>query len=318
MRPVSVGWASALVLVLGLLALYRPQAICMTNAATEQPAVQEDPAAIEPALQAWQEMWKELEAEGVDALDPGLNVPGAQFAGDTCGMRYRRLYREIAPAARERLIIAAFANDPQVKQRILEPLLAAPNEPLRVRAAVESARIALRHDEPEQAEAALDKAMGLSVPEACEADVHYLRGRVALRRGEMDAALAALTVATTRDRGFWNAWRDQLPILVHALHEVPQRTSDCLNRTRRLIEILGLLPQLANDVRQFGKLALLMERLGARSSATLLAAGLMWQWAGQDAHGRSVLIRAMNAPHRLPAACEREIRSRIVGELEDA
>ena len=316
--PVSVGWAVAFTLLLVLLAWYRPRAICSPNAATEPPAGQEDPVTVEAALAAWQEMWKDLEAEGVDALDPGLNVPGAQYAGDTCGMRYRRLYRDVTPAARERLVIAAFANDPRVKQRVLEPLLASPSESTRGRAAVELARVALRNNAPGQADAALDETIGLGMPEVCEADVHYLRGRAALHRGEMDAALDALTMATDRDRGYWNAWRDQVPILVHALHETPQRTSDCLNRTRRLIEILGLLPQLANDTGQFGKLALSMERLGAHSSSTLLAAGVMWRWAGQVAHGRSVLVRALNTPPRLPPTCEREIRARIVRELEDA
>ena len=314
----SAGWGVALVLLLGLLATYRPQAVCIPTTSAQLAAAAENPAAVEAAVQAWQEMWEEIEARGVDAFDPGLEIAGAQYAGDTCGMRYRRLYRAVDPEARERLVIAAFANDPRWKQRALEPLLASPDEPIRARAAVEMARAALRSGEFGLAEAALEQALGLDIPEACAADVLYLRGRIALHRGEMDAALEALTVATTRDPGYWNAWRDQLPLLVHALHERPQSTSECLDHARRLIEVLGLLPQLANDVRQFGKLALLVERLGARNAATLLASGLAWQWAGQRAHGHAVLVRAMNAPRQLPVPCELEIRSRLAGVLEVA
>ena len=105
---------------------------------------------------------------------------------------------------------------------------------------------------------------------------------------------------------------------MRVLHESPQRTAECLHGSRRLIEILGLVPQLANDVSQFGKLALSLDRMGAHSSATLLASGLMWQWAGQEAHGRRVLERAMDAPALLPAACEREVRARIADRLDDA
>ena len=318
LRQVTVAWAAALALLLGLMAFYRPQAQCMPAPPPDPDVECEGPGECQTEVQAWQKMWRELEAKGVDALDPGVNVAGAQYAGDTCGMRYRRLYGGVPSETRERMVIAAFANDPRIKRELLEPLLASPDPKIKARAAVELARVALREDDPDGADAALDEVAGLVLPPACEADMHYLRGRVALRRGEMHAALEALAVATERDSGFWNAWRDQVPILVHALHESPQRTTDCLYRTRRLIEILGLLPQLANDVRQFGKLALMLDRLGAHSSATLLASGLMWQWAGQAVHGRSVLQRAQDAPQRLPAACEREIRARIASGLEDA
>lgn len=318
-RPISAAWIVALALLVGVMALYRPEAVCIpATTPADRATEQEDPAAVQAAVQAWQEMWQELEAEGVDALDLGVNVAGAQYAGDTCGMRYRRIYRGVASETRERMVIAAFANDPRIKRQVLEPLLASSDPGIKARAAVELARVALRQKDADRAEAALDEATGLALPPACEADVHYLRGRVALHRGEMRAALEALTAATERDRGFWNAWRDQVPILVQALHESPQRTAECLHRTRRLIEILGLLPQLANDAGQFGKLALMLDRMGAHSSATLLASALMWQWAGQEEHGRSILRRAMDAPALLPAACEREIRSRIAGGLGEA
>lgn len=318
-RSISAAWTVALMLLVGLMAFYRPQAVCMAAPAPVDPvAEQEDPAAIETAVQAWEQMWAEIEVEGVDALDPGVSVAGAQYAGDTCGMRYRRLYRKVASEDRERMIIAAFANDPQLMRRVLEPLLTSPEPGIKARAAVELARVALREEDADRAAAALDEVAGLALPPACEADVHYLRGRVALHRGDIHAAYEALAAATERDRGFWNAWRDQVPILVRALHESPQRTAECLHRSRRLIEILGLLPQLANDVSQFGKLALMVERLDAHSSATLLASALMWQWAGQEAHGRSILQRAMDAPALLPAACEREVRARVADGLDDA
>ena len=61
-----------------------------------------------------------------------------------------------------------------------------------------------------------------------------------------------------------------------------------------------------------------MDRMGSQSSATLLASALMWQWAGQEVYGRTVLQRAMNAPALLPAACERQVRARIADGLEEA
>ena len=319
LRSTTAAWTTALVLLVGFMAFYRPQAVCMAAPTPVAPvAEQEDPAAVEAAVEAWATMWAEIETEGVDALDPGVSVAGAQYAGDTCGMRYRRLYRKVAPEDRERMIIASFANDPQLMRRVLEPVLASPEPGIRARAAVELARIALREEDADRAAVALDEVAGLALPPACEADVRYLRGRVAQQRGDTDAALDALGAATELDRGFWNAWRDQIPLLVRALHESPQRTAQCLHRSRRLIEILGLLPQLANDASQFGKLALLLDRTGAQSSATLLASALMWQWAGQEEHGRRVLQRAMDAPALLPAACEREVRIRIADGLADA
>ena len=318
-RSISTAWTVALALLLGLMAFYRPQAVCMAaSTPVALSAEQEDTAAVDAAVEAWENMWAAIEAEGVDALGPGVNVAGAQYAGDTCGMRYRRLYRKIAPQDRERMIIAAFANDPELVRLVLEPVLASPNPGIRARAAVELARVALREEDAVRAAAALDEIQGLALAPACEADVHYLRGRVAQQRGDMYAALDALNAATTLDRGFWNAWRDQIPLLVWALHESPRRTAQCLHHTRRLIEILGLLPQLADDASQFGKLALSLDRMDAHSSATLLASALMWQWAGQEAHGRSVLQRAMDTPALLPAACEREVRARIADGLDDA
>ena len=138
-----------------------------------------------------------------------------------------------------------------------------------------------------------------------------------MHRGETSGALTAFAKANALDPGFWNAYRDRLPVLVHALHRPDQLVATCLGRARVLIEVLGLLPQLARDTRQFAKLALSLERLGVRSSATLLASGMMWHWAGEEAYGRTVLVRGREAPELLPAACEREMRERIDTLLED-
>ena len=147
--------------------------------------------------------------------------------------------------------------------------------------------------------------------------MRYLEGRIAIHRGDAAAALGAFAAANALDPGYWNAYRDRLPILVRALHEPGQSAAACLRHARTLIEVLALLPQLADDTRQFAGLALSLDRLGARSSATLLASGMMWRWAGQKAHSRGVLARALDAPRLLPAACEREMRARIVIALED-
>ena len=311
---VSAAWFGGLALFLGLLAVHQPRVACLQDAASA--AGHEDAAAMQAELQAWEQLWAELEAEGVDALAPEARVPGARHAGDTCGMRYRRLYRGVDAGTRERLVIAAFANDPETKRRLLQPLLEASEAPVRARAAVELARVALRQGDPDAAESALRRSAGLDVPPACEADRRYLEGRIAVHRGDAAAALEAFAAASALDPGYWNAYRDRVPVLVRALHDPGQGAATCLRRARILIEILGLLPQLADDTRQFAKLALSLERLGGRSSATLLAAGLTWRWAGQETHGRGVLARGLDAPVLLPAACEREMRARIDRALE--
>ena len=307
-----------LVLFLSVMVVRHPVVAC---AQSEPKAAREDgsPAEIQAELEAWETMWAGIEEDGVEALGPDVHVAGARYAGDTCGMRYRRLYRRIDRETREYLVIAAFANNPETKRRILKSLLDSPDPRILGRTVTELARVALRQGDTAAAEAALRGSAGLELPEACEADLHYLQGRIALmQREDTRAALHAFTLANARDPGYWNAYRDQLPILVQLLHEPDQGAAACLRHARRLIEVLGLLPQLADDTRQFAKLALSLERLGARSSATLLATGLTWRWAGQEAYGRSVLARAMQAPDVLPGVCESEMRTRIALELEAA
>ena len=314
---VSAAWLGGLALFLALMGTHRPHVICAPDAAAAVPMAQtEDPAEVQAAIEAWEHMWEELTTEGVGVLAPDIHVAGARYAGDTCGMRYRRLYRGVDVEARERLVIAAFANDPETKRRLLRPLLESPDARIRARAAVELARVALRRGDLDAAKAALHRSAGLDLPPACEADRHYLEGRIAARRGDTTAALSQFAAASARDPGYWNAYRDRLPMLVRVLNEPGQGTAACLRHARSLIEVLGLLPQLADDSRQFAKLALSLEQLGAHSSATLLASGVAWLWAGQETHGRRVLSRALDAPELLPAVCERAMRMRIAIALE--
>ncbi len=310
-RVVNSAVLAGLVVFLGVMAVRHPMVAC-TQSARETVEVQAE-------LKAWERMWDGIESNGVDALDLDDDVPGARYAGDTCGMRYVRLYSRVEDETRKQLMIAAFSNDPETKKRILSALLDSTDPRIRGRTAIELARVSLHQGDAEEAEAALHASEGLKLHPACEADRHYLQGRIALiRREPTRAALDAFALANARDPGYWNAYREQLPLLVQSLHEPDQGAAACLRHARRLIEVLGLLPQLANDTRQFAKLALSLERLGARSSATLLASGLTWQWAGQEAYGRSVLARALQAPEVLPRVCEGEMRARIARELEAA
>lgn len=316
-RLVSVAWLGGLALFLALMGTHRPHVSCAPDAASAMPMAQtEDPAELQAAIEAWEHMWEQLTAGGVSALAPEVHVAGARYAGDTCGMRYRRLYRGVGVEARERLVIAAFANDPDIKQRLLQPLLDSPDARIRARAAVELARVALRRGDLDAAKTALRRNAGPDLPPACEADRHYLEGRIAARRGDTAAALAAFAAASARDPGYWNAYRDRLPMLVRVLNESTQCAAACLSHARNLIEMLGLLPQLADDSRQFAKLALSLEHLDAHNSATLLASGVAWLWAGQQTHGRRVLSRALHAPELLPAVCEQAMRTRIAIALE--
>ena len=318
-RLASTVWLAALALLLGLMAAHRPEAVCAGDAEGAVPAIQtESPAEVRAALAAWEEMWDELHAEGVGALAPDIRMAGARYAGDTCGRRYRRLYSGVDRDTRERLVIAAFANDPQTKLQLLHPLLDSPDVRIRARASVELARVALRSGDADAAEAALQRSAGLDVPPSCEADRRYLEGRIAVHRGDAAGAVAAFAAAHAGDPGYWNAYRDSLPVLVRVLYEPGHGAAACLRHARNLIEVLGLLPQLAGDARQFAKLALSLERFDAQSSATLLASGVAWRWAGERAHSRRVLARALAAPERLPAACERAMRARIAIALGDS
>lgn len=316
LRMINATWLGGLALLFGLMAMYRPETVCLYGAASATD-IGKDATEIQTELEAWEMLWTELEARGVDALAPEERIAGARYAGDTCGMRYRSLYRDVDSETRERLAIAAFANDPEIKRRLLSPLLNSSETPIRARAAIELARVALRRGHLDTAESVLRRSEGLELPPACEADRHYLYGRVAMHRSDTEAALDAFAAATARDPGYWNAYRDRVTVLVRALHEPDQGAAACLRRARKLIEILGLLPQLAGDTRQFAKLALALERLGVRSSATLLASGMTWRWAGQATHGRGVLARGLNAPELLPRVCERQMRARIYSALED-
>lgn len=306
----GAAWIAGLALFAAFASVRQPEAVCAPSAGG-------DPAQVRDELDAWKRMWAGIEADGVKALDlRDAPAAGARYAGDTCGMRYRRLYSGVDPQLREKLAVAAFANDPDIKRRVLESLPESPDPRMRARVAVELARVALRRGDPDGAAAALDRAAAEPLPAACEADTHYLRGRVALGRGDAPAALDAFSAAAARDPGFWNAHRDRIPLLVTALHDPALAPSACLRHARRLIGAIGQLPQLADDTRQFAALALSLERLGARSSAALLAAGLTWGWAGREEHARSVLARVSGAPRLLPAVCEREMRARAVLALE--
>lgn len=315
-RAVAVAWLTGLALLVAAMGIYPPDPVRPHVPAGEAAARGENSAEVRAALEAWKALWDALQAEGVAVLDPQVRTAGARYAGDTCGMRYRRLYSGVASDARERLAIAAFANDPETKRRLLRPLLDRPDARVRARAAVELARVALRLGDPDAAEAALRRSAGLYLPPACEADRHYLEARIAVRRGDPATALESFSAATSSDPGYWNAWRDRLPVLVRALDEPGQGAAACLRRARNLIEVLGVLPQLADDRRQFARLALSLERLGARSSATLLASGVAWSWAGQETLARRALTHALDAPGLLPGACEDAVRARTAIVLE--
>ena len=311
---VSIAWLGGMVFFLLVIALHQPEVICMRDGASTEA---QECAETQAALAAWQEMWNALETEGIDALAPDPRAVGVRPAGDTCGMRYRRLFRGVEARTRERFVIAAFSNDWEAKQRLLRPLLESADARIRARATIELVRVALRRGDPDQAARVLRQHAASDLPAPCEADLHYLEGRIAVHRGNPAVALDAFATASMLDPGYWNAYRDRLPILVGVLHASDQSAARCLNHARALIETLGLLPQLADDSRQFAKLARAVEKLGARSSATLLASGMAWRWAGQETHGLKTLARALDTPALLPAACEREMRARITIALED-
>ena len=315
--PLAVAALGALGVLLLLVATGPPAVVCVCSEEMESyPASNGEAQDEAEAREQWQALWQAVAEEGVEALDPKVTTAGAMFAGDTCGMRYRRLYKAVPADAQARLIVAAFANDPASKERLLAPLADASDPAMRARVRVEIARVALRSGRPVDAQAALEGLDRLMIPPACRADVHFLRGRAAIQRGAPHNAVVEFEAATEIDRGFWNAYRDQVPLLVGLLHDSRQSSATCLRRARRLVEVLGALPQLARDTRQFAKLGRSLEQMGVRSSATLLAAGLVWHWTGQAELSRTTLLAAERSPRVLPRICEGEVRDQIRKQLE--
>lgn len=265
------------------------------------------------AIDAWETMWTQLDAHGVDALRPEMSDPSLRAAGDTVFMRYRNLWGPLEDAERLAFQLAALSGNPERKRALIAPLTRAEAPLIRLRAHLELARLARRGGDFAAARAEASAALAVAeVAERVRADAWFILAESAWEQGRLDEAETALTAAIAADPGFWDARRLRLEVLARQLTRPRQRDAQCLDQTRRMIEDLGALPALAEDQTQFRDLA---DRFASENApahvALALIAGLGYRWSGAERRALELLSRPERWRGRLPEGCERLILERI-------
>ncbi|MBK1648338.1 hypothetical protein [Rhabdochromatium marinum] len=264
---------------------------------------------LQPALAQWQALWSQLANEGHGALAPRIEDPSLRAAGDTGFMRYRNLWEQVPAAAQRQFQLAALANSPERKVRLLQSLMESEEPLLRFRARLERARIALRQEDEVTAAAFARAALQVpDLPAPARADATFILGYAAAQAGALQEAEAQLGRAIGEDPGFWDARQLYLRVLGALLAQPNSTASRCLERTRELIEQLGALPALAQDRSQFRDIADHFARQAqADSPAVALMTGLGYLWAGDPEQARAQLTQAAHAHGQGPALCEARI-----------
>lgn len=278
--------------------------------ATEAPVGggEEAVAALAQAVADWRTLWTAVDENGEAALEPDIQSEGLRAAGDTLWMRYPGLARDVDPAARHRFQLIALSNDARRKQELLISLKDHHDPRVRQRAWLESARVALRADQPGEAALALERALAEAVPEGWQADTWLMMAVVALADEDRPTALAALDTAIALDPGFWDARQLRLRVSSEALTTRGLAAADCLNLSQRLLEDLGALPTLAESHEQFRVLADRFATLEGRGHPVFaLLAGLAYHWVGDNAAARETL--RLEGDHGLPPDCAAELLS---------
>lgn len=260
----------------------------------------------ENAVAQWQALWAAIEQRGEAALQPENLDPALRSAGDTIFMRYRNLWRDVDATTQHTFQMAALANTPADKLRLLQPLATASVAQVRLRALLEIARVHLRLRALTEARAVAQQA--LTIPDLAPkmvADFYFILGCVALEAHDFDAAEMALAQAVARDPGFWDARQTQLLVLSHQLSQPRPRVAACLNRTRLMIENLGALPTLAQDRTQFRDIAdRFADQPASVNPAFSLLSGLGYLWAGDRDKARAAWREVRRGSGKLPRQCE--------------
>ncbi len=231
-------------------------------------------------------------------IDPG---------GDSCGNRYPRLYAEVPVALAERFAVVAFAQDGDLRLRMLAELReeVESRPELLHRAILEEARTAIRARKLELAAQKLAELEPLDarVVAPCRSDSALYRGMIAAARGDRAAAAESFARAVAFDPLSFLA----RAALVEALYLnltgpfVDART--CVAATADFLEHFHELERLVTDAPQ---LLELVETLAARrkSGAVVelaLAFAYAWGGAGPEALRRAdAVAREAGA---LPRAC---------------
>lgn len=293
-------------LLLGLLVLHETSNMRGTSASAV--AVSHN-TQLQAALTQWQALWSRLDSEGSRALEPDISDPSLRAAGDTAFMRYRNLWDQVPANEQRQFQLAALANSPERKARLLEPLSDSHEPLIRFRASLELARMALRQDDPVSAAQFAQAALRVpELPAPARADAAFLLGFVAAQAGQLEQAETYLRRAIQDDPGFWDARQLQLRVLGELLAQPNNTDARCLERARELIEHLGALPALAQDRGQFRDIADHFARQSKVSSPALdLMTGMGYLWAGDAIQARARLSQAAQGRGHEQVLCQKRI-----------
>ncbi|MEZ5583644.1 MAG: tetratricopeptide repeat protein [Candidatus Competibacteraceae bacterium] len=269
-------------------------------------ALDEECQSVQEAIARWEQLWQQIATDENNA-ETASSVPDKSLraAGDTVFMRYRHLWVDVDRQTRHAFRLSALSNQLPQKIELLQPLLQAHDAQIRFRAWLEIARLQLRARDLKEAETAAREALGVAdIDPKLTVDAHFILAYTALEQRQFDVAEQALEQAVSLDSGFWDARQVQMWLLTRQLDNPRQTLSDCLDRTRLLIENLRIMPALGQNRVQFRDFADLF-RTGAASgnAATHLLAGLGDLWAGDRDKARDQFLKVKQSRGRLPVRC---------------
>jgi len=246
---------------------------------------------------------RQAKAEG------GAPAPSVRPAGDLCGMRYTGYYDGLDRSIYRRFAIIAFSNDPNYQlQALLELQQGNMNEPrIAYRAALARVYVALRANRLNDAIVSLQDAgrWDAEAAEMCRADLFFLRGVIAERKGDSREALANYYDAIALDENFWNANSRLIAVLYQRLISPLKNTASCLDTTRLFLTRLRKMQSLGQNRTQFINLAeALAAKGGADSPAANLVLAHIYAWNKAPKEMQYFSQRVISSTTALPAPCQ--------------
>lgn len=247
-----------------------------------------------------------------ERMRPDTMGPTVLPAGDTAGMRYAGLWGRPPDAVRRQFQLAALANDPDLKRRLLEPLSRDRDPNVRLRAQVELAGIAMRLGDPELAlQHATAAPNGVTQPQML-ADIRFLEAMAWSALGQDEATLTLLRTAIDLDPLFWNARLELMGASLRRLADDQLTANDCQRHLASLLETIAVLPTLADNTRYFRQIADYLASGDAPPSAAAdYAAALAYAWTNDRARSLAALDRAAGALRELPRGCANVLLERL-------
>ncbi len=233
--------------------------------------------------------------------------PDVEPSGDTCGTRRHGMYPNVPIRLARRFAVAAFAQDPDLRLRMLAVLReeVADRPRLLHRAILEEVRTALRAGRLEFAAQRLVELESLDplVPPPCRADAEFYRGLVAARRQQTERALVFLRKAVELDPESFLARAALIQILHAQLGGPFPQARDCLTRAADFLDHLRGLYGLATDAPQLLELAETLAARRRRGATVELALAYAYAWGGATGEALSRAERVRDRVHELPPLC---------------